>query len=365
VIKSANIDRQKTFYYAVDCKDLAGNLGPAGTAGPTTNTARGVPTVSINPPTAFVADGVLNEWSSAQPSFIMSSATGTANVVLTVDGDADCSAEVKVAIDNTYLYVMMDVTDDVVFWNDALATYENDAPDMFIGLYNLTKSHVAYWRGTTPDYHLRFGKFFIRNDQSESQCDSMIANKTANYWYDEKFPSGYIIEARIPLVDIATKRNGSNTSTDVINWKAGDRIPFDIGINDNDGTTRQGMIFYSPSNGDQGWQNVSRWTYTWIGDEVTGVEDNETVVNSFNLQQNYPNPFNPSTKITYSIPEPGLVSIKVFDILGRQVAELVNKQQSAGSYTVDFDAQNLSAGVYLYKIESGSFQASKKMILMK
>jgi hypothetical protein len=365
VLKSANIDRQKTFYYAVDCKDLAGNQGPAGTAGPATNTARGVPTVSINPPTAFVADGVLNEWSAAQPSFIMSSATGTANVVLTVDGDADCSAEVKVAIDNTYLYVMMDVTDDVVFWNDAIATYENDAPDMFIGLYNLTKSHVAYWRGTTADYHLRFGKFFIRNDQSESQCDSMIANKTVNYWYDEKFPSGYIIEARIPLVDLATKRNGNSSSTDVINWKAGDRIPFDIGINDNDGTTRQGMIFYSPSNGDQGWQNVSRWTYTWIGDEVTGVEDNETVVNSFNLQQNYPNPFNPSTKITYSIPEPGLVSIKVFDILGRQVAELVNKQQSAGSYTVDFNAQNLSAGVYLYKIESGSFQASKKMILMK
>ena len=95
------------------------------------------------------------------------------------------------------------------------------------------------------------------------------------------------------------------------------------------------------------------------------VEDDENLVNKFDLQQNYPNPFNPSTKITYSILEPGLVSIKVFDILGRQVAELVNKQQSAGTYTVDFNAQNLSAGVYLYKIESGSFQASKKMILMK
>jgi len=89
------------------------------------------------------------------------------------------------------------------------------------------------------------------------------------------------------------------------------------------------------------------------------------LVNVYNLNQNYPNPFNPSTKITYSIAEPGLVSIKVFDILGRQIADLVNKQQSAGTYTVDFDAKNLSAGVYLYKIESGSFQATKKMILLK
>jgi hypothetical protein len=270
---------------------------------------------------------------------------------------------------------MMDVTDDVVIWEDLNQSYENDAPDLFISLYNYVKSHVGYWHGSTPDYHLRFGKYFIRNDQDVSRCDSLIANGTENYFYGEKFPAGYIVEARIPLVDLATKRSWDRTANiDTINWKVGYKISFDIGINDNDGNNtdpadpqadREGMIFYSPTNGDQGYQNVSRWTYTWIGDEVTGVEDDENLVNKFDLQQNYPNPFNPSTKITYSILEPGLVSIKVFDILGRQVAELVNNQQSAGTYTVDFNAQNLSAGVYLYKIESGSFQASKKMILMK
>ncbi|NWF88616.1 MAG: T9SS type A sorting domain-containing protein, partial [Ignavibacteriaceae bacterium] len=96
-----------------------------------------------------------------------------------------------------------------------------------------------------------------------------------------------------------------------------------------------------------------------------GVDDNIGNINTFELLQNYPNPFNPSTRIQYSIAEPGLVSVKVFDVLGRQIADLVNSQQSAGTYTVDFNAQNLSAGVYLYKIESGSFQATKKMILLK
>nr|HMN49707.1 T9SS type A sorting domain-containing protein [Ignavibacteriaceae bacterium] len=75
--------------------------------------------------------------------------------------------------------------------------------------------------------------------------------------------------------------------------------------------------------------------------------------------------FNPSTQIRYSIAEAGLVSVKVFDVLGREVAELVNQNQNAGTYTVDFNAQNLSTGVYIYKIQSGSFQATKKMVLIK
>jgi hypothetical protein len=370
-IRSANTDKEKTFYYAVTCKDFAGNISEPSFFGPVTNTAKGVPTVSITPPSNFAADGDLSEWSDAQPSFLMQSALGTATVVLNVDDDADCSAEVKVAIDNTYLYVMMDVTDDQVFWNDDLQTYENDAPDLFIGLYNYTQSHVGYWRGNTPDYHLRFGKHFIRSDESASQCDEMIKNVTEengseNYYYAEKFPSGYIVEARIPLDTLAQKRNSNITSTDVINWKPNDKIPFDIAVNDNDdGLARQGIIFYGPANKDNGWQNVNSWTYTWISDDVVGVDEDPAFVYTFNLSQNYPNPFNPSTQIEYSIAKPGLVSVKVFDILGREVASLVNEQKSAGTYTVNFNAQNLSTGVYIYRIESGSFHASKKMIFIK
>ncbi|MCK7523180.1 MAG: T9SS type A sorting domain-containing protein [Ignavibacteriales bacterium] len=97
---------------------------------------------------------------------------------------------------------------------------------------------------------------------------------------------------------------------------------------------------------------------------TVGVNDN-AVVNNFTLEQNYPNPFNPSTKISYSISERSNVSIKVFDMLGREVAELINSAKEAGSYEITFDASNLSSGLYIYTINAGNFSASKKMMLMK
>ena len=86
---------------------------------------------------------------------------------------------------------------------------------------------------------------------------------------------------------------------------------------------------------------------------------------SFSLSQNYPNPFNPITNIKFDIPKSGNVSLKVFDITGKEVAELVNENMQAGSYNYDFDAANLSSGVYYYRLTSGSYTNIKKMILVK
>ncbi len=86
---------------------------------------------------------------------------------------------------------------------------------------------------------------------------------------------------------------------------------------------------------------------------------------NYSLKQNYPNPFNPSTKISFSLPKAGDVKLIVFDILGREVATLVNGYTGAGNHTVDFNASNLSSGVYLYKIQAGDFTETRKMILMK
>ncbi|MFA5833385.1 MAG: T9SS type A sorting domain-containing protein [Bacteroidota bacterium] len=85
----------------------------------------------------------------------------------------------------------------------------------------------------------------------------------------------------------------------------------------------------------------------------------------FELSQNYPNPFNPSTVINYSIPVNGLVSLKVYNVLGQQVATLVNEVQTVGSYKATFNATSLSSGVYFYKIEAGSFTSVKKMMFLK
>jgi 1,4-alpha-glucan branching enzyme len=104
---------------------------------------------------------------------------------------------------------------------------------------------------------------------------------------------------------------------------------------------------------------------------ISGVEDSYvTAPGSYSLSQNYPNPFNPSTTISYSIPKNSFVTLKVYDILGREAAVLVNEEKPAGKYSVVFNAVNgggkkLSSGVYLYKIQADGFSESRKFILMK
>ncbi len=94
-------------------------------------------------------------------------------------------------------------------------------------------------------------------------------------------------------------------------------------------------------------------------------KENSNIPNKFNLSQNYPNPFNPSTVINYSIPKSQMVMLKIYNILGQEVATLVNQEQVAGNYKVTFDASRLSSGVYFYSIKTGNFSAVKKMMLLK
>lgn len=112
--------------------------------------------------------------------------------------------------------------------------------------------------------------------------------------------------------------------------------------------TKEGKIFLSKSGG------------------LTSVSDNEeSVPTKFELNQNYPNPFNPSTVIRFAIPEAGMFSLKVYNILGQEVATLVDGQLSSGIHKVNFDASRLSSGVYIYKLTGNNVNISKKMILAK
>nr|MCU0365484.1 T9SS type A sorting domain-containing protein [Ignavibacteriaceae bacterium] len=86
---------------------------------------------------------------------------------------------------------------------------------------------------------------------------------------------------------------------------------------------------------------------------------------AYALEQNFPNPFNPGTTINFSIPAEGFVTLDVYNSIGQKVASLVNETKTAGSYTVGFDASDLTSGIYFYKISSGNFTETKKMILLK
>jgi len=94
---------------------------------------------------------------------------------------------------------------------------------------------------------------------------------------------------------------------------------------------------------------------------LTDVNDERAIVNNFSLEQNYPNPFNPSTRINYQISKDDFVTLKVYDIIGNEVATLINKEQSAGKYSVDFNAANIPSGVYLYRLQAGELVQTRKM----
>ncbi len=106
--------------------------------------------------------------------------------------------------------------------------------------------------------------------------------------------------------------------------------------------------------------------YTFLGNGVMGISQQPgNVIKDFSLSQNYPNPFNPTTIIEYSIPKAEKVTLKIYDVLGREIRTLVNNEQIQGKYSVEFNAGNLASGVYFYRLEAGNFAQTKKLILLK
>ena len=136
-------------------------------------------------------------------------------------------------------------------------------------------------------------------------------------------------------------------------------------------TSSNPFTLTAPSGGmylvNAGYKNPGKqWDSVSVVISVTGVDDNDLEpVSTYKLYNNYPNPFNPSTKIRYSLPVKSNVNLQIYDAAGKEVASLVDGEQPAGEHEINFDAENLTSGVYFYKLQAGSFIQTKKMLLLK
>jgi hypothetical protein len=109
---------------------------------------------------------------------------------------------------------------------------------------------------------------------------------------------------------------------------------------------------------------LNKFTFDIQNAVITNISENPISLTNFTLNQNYPNPFNPTTNIEFSIPKSEFVTLKVYNVLGEEVATMVSERLNVGSYSYDWDASNLASGVYLYSLEAGEFVKTRKMILM-
>jgi len=356
-------DTDVTYYYAVVCKDASNNVGlPGSSATPITNGAKGVPTVSLSPPSSFAADGDLTEWydSGIQP-FILGvndNSYGTPHMGSgSVDNDNDLNGTFWLAIDNDYLYLAAEILDDVVTDDGSGGWWTADVVQMCIGLYDQRgPKHIGMERGLEPDYKMYFNPDGAHSDNG----GGMLAEHGDGNYYHEVFNPDYVFEFRISLDDILLEDDSRLMPAN------GMRIPFEPMIHDNDGNGLEGIMVLSKDNNDNAHQTCEVWSNTWIGNQATMVStDEDILVNEFALHQNYPNPFNPQTTIKFSLPEAQRVNLSVYNMLGQQVLTLVDKELPAGYHTAKWYAGNIASGVYIYRLTSNGKSLTQKMLLMK
>ena len=125
-----------------------------------------------------------------------------------------------------------------------------------------------------------------------------------------------------------------------------------------------GEVFIGKSTNAINQQQSGFW-YVYQQQIITAVEDEETMPTEFRLEQNYPNPFNPATKIKFAVPERSNVIVKVYDITGSEVITLINMEMEAGWHSLHFNAIGIASGVYIIRMNAGSYISTKKMMLLR
>ena len=246
-----------------------------------------------------------------------------------------------------------------------------DDLDFYNGFFmrNQAPSSMASWKDLNQGYR---DHMWFAYTHSNSEADTNYAtwtpkiSKTGYYNIEAYVPMSQAVDAQYHIFAVDGEHLFSMDQAKYTDsWVSLGNYKFDtsetchVRLGDASSVGGQAVIF-----------DAMRWTYVDSA-EVTAVENHSVIPSEFSLDQNYPNPFNPSTIISYQLPQASKVSLKIYDVLGNEVAVLVNKFQTAGAHSVSFDAgsnsrgKQLSSGLYLYKLQAGSYSAVRKMLLLK
>ncbi len=362
---------EKTYYFAITAFDGVAEtaLNDQCKVGPFTLTTTETYRVQYveNFASAFVLDGDASEFAPYLTNIVTPEDGSYADDALDwLTASTDMNYSITFVIDDNYLYISADVVDDDLRVDAAAQAWEGDALELFMGFYDvrpLTEPHAKNFTNANGDWRIGFmsdGSTAL-DGGSPTTIDGVEATVFQKFSQD-----GYIIEAKLDLDKMA--------AGGTFQLANGMMMPFKIDGTDQDpslGDTQRSLIVQvggmpndDDISGDQTWLRPDAWGYI----EVIGgtdVAEGSGLPTVYALYNNYPNPFNPATKIKYDLPKESQVIIKIYDILGREITTLVNENQKAGYYEVDFNASRLATGVYVYRIIAGDFVQSKKMMLMK
>ena len=213
---------------------------------------------------------------------------------------------------------------------------------------------VADWNGQSYDVGSRTS--YTYNESSMMNCELVDINIGGNWEHFGKTEWIYTDDNQINTYD---KYNFQNDD-----WVPDSHLE---NIFDDQGNKKE-SIYYNYKLADDPSAEptlVPYWKDVYEYQDATGIENEKDIAANYFLSQNYPNPFNPSTTISYVLPQSSFVTLKVFDILGNEVTELVNKMKPAGKHEIIFNTDHLSSGTYFYVLQTDGFTETKKLLLVK
>ena len=250
-------------------------------------------------------------------------------------------------VNNNVYFWPQEIIDNFTTMNSDLATYG------LVGGKILSPVFLAVRPGAEGVLN-NAGIVFADNDSTDPGFDAALVTQAVTAmtdWVKDIWANGGSGLGDRPFVDLSTPTDPFNGVPADWQTTQGYPVPYNLKYSA-DLTDSEGLPV-----GDLTW---------WPELFITGVEKVNFSGSTYNiLSQNYPNPFNSITNIKYNIPQSGFVTLKVYNMLGKEVATLVNQEQKAGEYNVDFDASSLAGGVYMYRIQSGNDTLTKKMMLLK